>query len=69
MVHEFIENLPEYVKQFASLILDNLEEVEDFHTPRIARREIFEALHNQGMKKADIHYNFKQLKIALRNTI
>jgi RNA polymerase sigma factor (sigma-70 family) len=69
MVHEFIENLPEYVKQFASLVLDNLEEVEDFHTPRIARREIFEALHNQGMKKADIHYNFKQLKIALQNTI
>ena len=69
MVYEFVENLPEYVKQFASKVLDNLEEVEDFHTPRVARREIFETLHNQGMKKVDIHYNFRLLKIALQNTI
>jgi DNA-directed RNA polymerase sigma subunit (sigma70/sigma32) len=67
MVHEFIENLPEYVKQFAALVLDNLEEVDDTLSPCKARGKIAEILHDQGMFKADIHYNFKQLKIALRN--
>jgi RNA polymerase sigma factor (sigma-70 family) len=65
VIHEFLDLLPFYVKSFAELILDNLEDIPDELPPVKARIKIKEMLIQKGYKKVDVEYQIKQLRIAL----
>lgn len=64
-VDNFLDLLPECIKPFAEMVLDNLEDVSDELSPIKARIKIKEIIINKGYKKKYVEEQIKLLRLIL----
>lgn len=64
-IKDFVNELPKKVRDFAQLILNNLEDVDDTLSPCQARIQIRKVLIEQGFDKRYVNNQMKALKEAI----